>query len=147
MRVEGTTLVAGTQTGTVLRLDEPLSFWGGIDSRSGEIIDRAHPQCGQTLSGRVLVLPGSRGSSGTPAVLGELLRCRAGPKALVLPAPDINLVTGALIAEALYGISCPVVVALGKKSFDASINAKVQSWPNTRAGITRFLKHLHTLTF
>ena len=111
MIVEGEALVAGTATGPLLRLEEPLSFWGGVDARTGEIIDRAHPQSGERLAGRILALPGSRGSSGTPGVLGEVLRRGVGPLALVLPQPDINLVTGSLVAAELYEIRCPNLVA------------------------------------
>ncbi len=111
MRIEGTALVPGTATGAILRLDESLSFWGGVDPRTGEIIDRAHPQTGEMLAGRIVALPGSRGSSGTPGVLGEILRRGVGPRALVVPEPDMNLVTGALVAAELYDIDCPIVVA------------------------------------
>jgi predicted aconitase len=38
------TLVPGAASGPILRLDEPLSFWGGLDSATGTIIDRLHPQ-------------------------------------------------------------------------------------------------------
>ncbi len=39
-----------------------------------------------------------------------------------------------------------VGVDLGKESFDASINGNGRTWPNTQAGICRFLKHLDSLT-
>ena len=38
-----------------------------------------------------------------------------------------------------------VGVDLGKTSFDASINGSGQTWPNTKAGISRFLRHLQSL--
>ena len=98
----------GQAKGFALRLDEPLSFWGGFDPVSGTIIDRSHPQVGLTLTGRVLVMDGSRGSSGTPGVLGEALRVGTGPAAILTTAADVNLVAGALVAATLYGSSCPV---------------------------------------
>ena len=39
-----TVLHAGMAQGPVLLLDEPLSFWGAFDPRSGTIIDIHHPQ-------------------------------------------------------------------------------------------------------
>ena len=39
-------LVAGEARGEVLKLDEPLSFWGGVDPETGEITDLRHPQSG-----------------------------------------------------------------------------------------------------
>lgn len=108
--LNGTWLVPGTLAGTVLRLDEPLSFWGGFDAVAGTIIDRAHPQCGSSLAGRVVAMPGTRGSSGTPGVLGESLRRGTGPAGLIVTHADINLVAGSLTARTLYGADCPVLL-------------------------------------
>ena len=60
---EGRSLVFGRATGRVLVLDEALSFWGGLDPRTGRIIDRRHPQAGASVTATVLVMPGGRGSS------------------------------------------------------------------------------------
>ena len=108
--LRGTWLVGGMIDGEVLRLDEPLSFWGGFDAVTGTIIDRAHPQLGTSLSGRVVAMPGSKGSSGTPGVLGESIRRGTGPTAMVVTNADINLVAGALTAASLYGRSCPILL-------------------------------------
>ena len=56
-------LVPGVASGEVLVLDEPLSFWGGLDPDSGRLIDTHHPQVGASLAGRVLVMASGRGSS------------------------------------------------------------------------------------
>ena len=60
---EGRTLAAGEARGLALVLDEPLSFWGGVDPESGRVIDVHHPQLGVEVTGRVLVMPSGRGSS------------------------------------------------------------------------------------
>ena len=93
-----------------LRLTEPLSFWGGIDPESGRIIDASHPQVGESISGKILRMPHSRGSSSSPSVLAEALRLGTGPAAIVLDQPDPMVVLGALVARLLYGIECRVTV-------------------------------------
>jgi predicted aconitase with swiveling domain len=93
----------------VLVLDEPLSFWGGFDPANGTIIDRHHPQRGASISGKVLVMPGSRGSAGTPAGIAEAIRRGAGPAAVVLATADVNITIGAMIADRLYGGSTAVL--------------------------------------
>ena len=93
-----------------LYLDEPLSFWGGLDSATGEVIDVHHPQWGANLSGVVLHMPHGRGSSSSPSVLAEALRSGHGPKAIVLEQQDPMVWLGALIARLLYEIDCPVTV-------------------------------------
>ena len=54
---------AGDCSAETLVLDEPLSFWGGLDPKTGLIIDEQHPQKGQSVAGRVLLMPGTRGST------------------------------------------------------------------------------------
>lgn len=106
----------------VLWLDEPLSFWGGVDRQTGEIVDRRHPQAGTTVSGRVLVMPSGRGSSSSSSVLADTLRAGTGPAAIVVKEPDPILSIGALVADELYGIWCPVVRSSGTTSFDDLIS-------------------------
>ena len=120
--ITGRVLHPGSAAGRTIRLDAPLSFWGGLDPSTGQIIDRAHPQVGASLAGRVAVMPGSRGSSGTPGVLAESLRLGTGPAALVVQKADINLTAGAVVAAALYDRHCPIVL-LDDESF-----AEVGSW-------------------
>src|SRR6185437_7030114 len=73
------TLVPGAASGPVLRLDEPLSFWGGLDAATGTIVDRLHPQRGKNVAGRILMMPAGRGSSSGSATLAEALRLGKGP--------------------------------------------------------------------
>ncbi|MDP7549783.1 MAG: DUF126 domain-containing protein [Acidimicrobiales bacterium] len=103
-------VVAGSATGEVLCLDEPLSFWGGVDPRTGEIVDRHHPQRGCTVAGRVLVMPSGRGSSSSSSLLLEAIRNGSAPVALLVRRADEILSLGAIVADELYGRSLPVVV-------------------------------------
>ena len=104
-------LVAGSASAEVLVLDEPLSFWGGLDVATGEIIDVHHPQRGASLAGRVVVMPYARGSSSTANSLAEAIHAGTGPAAIVLGEPDEIVVLGAVVPGELYGEWCPVVVA------------------------------------
>lgn len=91
-------------------LDEPLSFWGGFDAGTGTIVDRHHPQRGDCVAGRFLILPASRGSAGTPAGIAEAIRRGVGPAGIALGQADVNIAIGAMVAAALYGIHVPVLV-------------------------------------
>lgn len=91
-------------------LDEPLSFWGGFDASTGRIIDVHHPQHGASLTGRVVVMPGGRGSSSSASVLAEAVRAGTAPAALILGEPDLIVAVGAVVANELYGVNLPVVV-------------------------------------
>jgi predicted aconitase with swiveling domain len=100
----------GTAEAPMLVLAAPLSFWGGIDAATGDIIDHSHPDRGKTVAGKVLVMPGARGSSSSSSVLAETIRRGTGPSGIVLARPDPILTVGAIMARALYGLCCPIVV-------------------------------------
>ncbi|MDJ0711079.1 MAG: DUF126 domain-containing protein [Woeseiaceae bacterium] len=91
-----------------LYLDEPLSFWGGLDPATGNIVDTHHPQQGESIAGRRLVLPGTRGSTSSTGVLVEALRLGNGPVEIVMPAPDLTVLAAVTVARRLYGIDVPV---------------------------------------
>lgn len=110
---EGRTLAPGAAEGETLVLDEPLSFWGGMDPASGKLIDAHHPQRGELLAGRVLVMPSGRGSSSASSVLAEAIRAGTAPAAVLLLEPDPIVALGSVVASELYGASCPVVVLEG----------------------------------
>ncbi|HEY5905257.1 MAG TPA: DUF126 domain-containing protein [Actinomycetota bacterium] len=106
-------LVPGEATGEVLVLDEPLSFWGGLDPETGTLIDSHHPQAGTMLGGKVLVMPSGRGSSSSSYVLAEAIRAGTAPVAVVLGEADAIVALGSIVAGELYGIEVPVVVSAG----------------------------------
>ena len=114
--MRGKTLVAGEASGVLLVSVEPLSFWGGYDQRTGEIIDRRHPLAGQNAAGRILAIPFTRGSSTTTAVLLEAVRAGTAPAALLTTSVDHFLVLASVVADEMYGKPVPIV-ALSQEDF------------------------------
>jgi uncharacterized protein len=109
--VRAVVLSPGEASGAPLRLDKPLSFWGGLDPTTGRIIDRWHPQLDANVAGRVLMMPAGRGSSSGSASLAEAIRIGVGPAAILLLQRDPIVVVGAMAAAELYGRECPVLLA------------------------------------
>jgi predicted aconitase with swiveling domain len=107
--IEGRPIVDGTAEGPALVARDPLSFWGGYDSRTGEIIDRAHHLSGRVARGCVLVLPFARGSSTTTAVLLEALRAGTAPAAIIVTGHDTFFALASIVAEEMYGRGIPIV--------------------------------------
>jgi predicted aconitase with swiveling domain len=116
--MRGTPLVAGRAAGPALASAEPLSFWGGYDFRTGEIIDLRHPLAGQHAAGRVLALPYARGSSTTTAVLLEAVRAGTAPAAILTTGPETFFALASIVAEEMYGRGFPVIMLDGE-SFGA----------------------------
>lgn len=82
----------------LLKLDAPISFWGGVDPASGVVIDVRHPQRGACVAGRLLALPGAIGSSSSSSVLLELTRIGKAPAAILMVEPDAILLLGLVVA-------------------------------------------------
>jgi predicted aconitase with swiveling domain len=110
LALRGRMLAPGTASGRALVLDEPLSLWGGVDPATGRIVEQRHPQHGELVTGRMLVMPAARGSSSSASVLAESVRAGTAPAAIVLGEPDLILATGAAVAEELYSTRIPLVV-------------------------------------
>ncbi|WP_339504872.1 cis-3-hydroxy-L-proline dehydratase [Pseudomonas sp. RL_105y_Pfl2_101] len=117
VRVKGRSLVEGAAQGALLFAEVGLSFWGGVDPASGEVIDRHHPLSGQRLAGRVLAIPSGRGSCTGSSVLMELISNGHAPAALVLAEADEILTLGVLVAQVIFQRSLPVV-CVGHEAFN-----------------------------
>jgi len=106
----GRPVVAGEATGVAIVSREALSFWGGLDPKSGKIIDKRHERCGEVITGKVFVFPQGKGSSTASAVLLESIRLGTAPAAIITANVDPILALGAIVAEKLYHKTVPVVV-------------------------------------
>jgi hypothetical protein len=115
--ITGRPIVAGSAEGDALVTREALSFWGGYDFHTGEIIDRHHPLAGVSAAGRVLAVPFTKGSSTTTAVLLEAVRAGTSPAAILTTGVDAFVALASIVAGVMYGKSFPVV-ALEPCDFD-----------------------------
>lgn len=105
----GQTVIPGRAAGPALAANEPLSFWGGYDYATGEIIDRRHPLSGQVAAGRVLCLPFTRGSSTTTAVLLEAVKAGTAPAAILTTGVDTFFALASVVADEMYGQPVPLL--------------------------------------
>jgi predicted aconitase with swiveling domain len=85
--IAGRAIVAGEAEGEALVTDAALSFWGGYDFHTGEIIDRHHP------------LNGVRAS----------VRAGTAPAAILTTGVDAFFALASIVAGVMYGKSFPVV--------------------------------------
>jgi predicted aconitase/predicted aconitase with swiveling domain len=129
--LNGRCLVAGSAQGELLYADVGLSFWGGVEPFTGEVIDRHHPLSGQIITGRVLAIPSGRGSCTGSSVLLELILNGHAPAALVFERVEDILTLGVLVAEQMFGHSIPVI-SLGEAGFAALREVKFARVEDTR---------------
>jgi len=108
--------VPGSAQGEAVVSAAPISLWGGLDAKTGEVIDRRHDCSGRTVTGKVFVFPWGKGSSTGSAVLLESVRRGKAPAAIVNRATDPIAALGSIIADELYSKPVPIVV-LGEEDF------------------------------
>lgn len=111
-------LIEGEAEGPVLRFEAPISFWGGVNPETATVSLAGHPQFGETVSGKILVIPQLIGSSSSSAVMLELFYRDIGPRALVLGGRDAILPIGVVVSRQMGWASIPVVV-LGSPVFQS----------------------------
>ena len=102
-------LIDGAAQGCVLRLSQPISFWGGVDPANGLITQPLHPNFGAEIAGTILALPGMIGSSSSSAIMLELLNNDVAPAALVVAEVDAILGLGVVAAEEIGFNGIPVL--------------------------------------
>ncbi len=116
---DGTLLMAGelilgqATSGPLLRLAEPVSFWGGVDEKTGQIIDQHHPKVGVCIAGTALLMGAARGSSSSSSTLLECVRRGTSPAMLLLTERDTILPVGVAAAWEIYGRGPAVVLLPG----------------------------------
>jgi predicted aconitase with swiveling domain len=116
---------------TALALTAPISFWGGVDPKSGLVADPRHPENGQLISGTVLLVPETVGSSSAAAILLELVYAKRAPAAIVLHEPDAILLLGLIVAREM-GYETPIALRLDRAQF-AALNGRVLQVSSTGA--------------
>lgn len=114
--LQGKVIIQGEARGQALVSNEPLSFWGGYDWKTGEIIDRRHSLSGAIAKDKILAVPFTRGSSTTTAVLLEAIRAGTAPAAIITTDIDFFFALASVVAEELYASPLPLV-ALAENDF------------------------------
>lgn len=124
MKWQADVLFTGHAKAEVLRLDAPISFWGGVDPVTSKIVLANHPQLGLPVANKILVIPQLVGSSSSSAVMLELVYKKMAPQALVLCHRDAILPIGVLVAQQMDWPTIPVVV-LADAPFQSGENLQI----------------------
>jgi len=111
-------------TAETLVLTAPISFWGGVDPKSGSIADPRHPEFAQGISSRALLIPETVGSSSAAAILLELVHAGLAPAAIILHEPDAILLLGLIVAKEM-GMPIPIALRLDRKYFAQFQNQRI----------------------
>lgn len=141
MLIRGRALIDGMASGAILKLDDPLSLWGGVDLQTGRIVDASHPQRGAVLANRLLAMPGSRGSSSSSSALVELARAKRAPAGVITTRADPILTIGALVADDLYGKAIPFLIVSDEDFAGLTCDAIGHLWCEANRAVLVFPAH------
>ena len=100
--MKGRMISPGTAQGEAIVSGDPIGFYGGIDAKTGRVIEKGHPLEGQSVTGKVLVFPCGKGSTVGSYVIYGLKRNGVAPAAIVNKETETIVATGVILA----GIPC-----------------------------------------
>ncbi len=89
----------GKAKGEVILSHEPLSFLGGVNPNTGNIIDRGHELYKQNISGKILVIPSGKGSTVGSYVIFQMAKNNTAPLAIIAMEAEPIIATGAIMAS------------------------------------------------
>ena len=98
--LRGRKVVGGVAEGEALVTKDRISGWGGIDPRTGTVIETRHELRGKSFKGKVLVFPGAKGSSGWSAQFHVARLAGAAPIAMVFNEMTTKIALGAVVTHA-----------------------------------------------
>jgi len=125
---KGRTVVeGGLVEGEALVSNMAFGFFGGVNPRTGVIIDRWHDLFEQNIKDKILIYPEGRGSTVGAAVILELVRTGNAPKAILFNDIEIITATGGVLAKKFYDIDLPML-----EQFDCDITQAIQSGDRVR---------------
>ncbi len=89
----------GHAKGEIIITKDPLSFLGGVDPKTGVVIDPQHELYGEKISGKILVIPSGKGSTVGSYVIFQMAKNKTAPIAIVSLKAEPIIATGAIMAE------------------------------------------------
>jgi len=98
--LHGRKVVGGVTQGEALVTRDRISGWGGIDPRSGSVIETRHELRGVSFAGKVLVFPGAKGSSGWSAMFHMTRLLNSAPAAFLFNEMTTKMALGAVVTHA-----------------------------------------------
>ena len=100
--MKGRMISPGKAEGVAIVTSEPIGFYGGIDSKTGIVIDKGHPLEGKCIKDKILVFPCGKGSTVGSYVIYGLKKNGVAPRGIINEETETIVATGVILA----GIPC-----------------------------------------
>jgi predicted aconitase with swiveling domain len=118
--MKGRTISPGLAEGEAITSKEPIGFYGGVDAKTGIVIDPGHELEGKSITDKILLFPCGKGSTVGSYVIYGLKKNGVAPKAIVNEETETIVATGVILA----GIPC--VDKIDLKELDVKTGDKLR---------------------
>jgi predicted aconitase with swiveling domain len=99
MIIKCRTISKGIATGELIVSSEALSFLGGVNPNTGEIIDPNHELKGKFINDKILFIPGGKGSTVGSYVLFQMKKNNVAPRGIICINAEPIIATGAIMSN------------------------------------------------
>ena len=99
MKLEGRKIYKGIAEGEAIVTKDGISFYGGVDPDTGEVVEVGHELEGQSITGKVLVFPTGKGSTVGSYTIYRMKKSNTAPVAIVNEQIDTIVAVGCIISE------------------------------------------------
>lgn len=100
--MKGRMISPGKARGEAIVSKEPIGFYGGIDPKTGVVIEKGHELEGKSVEDKILVFPQGKGSTVGSYIIYGLKKNGVAPAAIVNKETETIVATGVILA----GIPC-----------------------------------------
>jgi predicted aconitase with swiveling domain len=99
MQVGGRSICRGVGKGIALVGRDGISFFGGVDPKTGVVVEKGNALEGRCVAGRVLVFPRGKGSTVGSYVMLQLKKNGVAPVAIINEEAEPIIAVGAIISK------------------------------------------------
>jgi predicted aconitase with swiveling domain len=99
MELKGRIISKGVAEGEALTTAQPISFYGGVDPNTSEIIEKGHELQGKKVKEKILVFPNGKGSTVGSYTLYRMKKNATAPAGIINKECETVVAVGAIISE------------------------------------------------
>lgn len=121
MELKGRKIFGGKAEGEVLVTKDGISFYGGVDPATGNVVEKGHELEGKSVAGKVLVFPEGKGSTVGSYVLYNLKKRGKAPLAIINKECETIVAVGCIISE------IPCVDSIDISKLETGMKVKVDA--------------------
>ena len=99
MELKGRIISKGVAEGEALTTTQPISFYGGVDPNTSEILEKGHELQGKRVKDKILVFPNGKGSTVGSYTLYRMKKSGTAPAGIINKECETVVAVGAIISE------------------------------------------------